>query len=184
MDLWTVPALIAMALVLGVAVYAAVRWRRAPAALRAIGKVSAVCFVAGFLAAVWAFHLIGARDSSVGISRLEPPRSDSTSRPSAAPSASSDTHVDSQLSNANLMVRPGILDFGDLKVGKYLECMEHAPKPLKVVSEKDSGYGEYTVRLENIKHEWMELDFVFGGDPSQGALLRKVKLGNGESFED
>lgn len=52
------------------------------------------------------------------------------------------------------------------------------------MSEKDSGYGEYTVRLENIKHEWMELDFLFGGDPSQGALLRKVKLGNGESFED
>jgi len=30
------------------------------------------------------------------------------------------------------MVRPGILDFGDLKVGKYLECMEHAQNLLRL----------------------------------------------------
>lgn len=53
---WIVPV-IAAALVLGSAIYVQVRWRRAPVALRAIGSVGGICFVAGFLVGVWAFHI-------------------------------------------------------------------------------------------------------------------------------
>jgi hypothetical protein len=56
-SLWSAPALLAAALVVGAAIYIAVRWRRAPAAFRAMGKVAGICFVAGFLAGMWALHV-------------------------------------------------------------------------------------------------------------------------------
>jgi hypothetical protein len=57
---WSAP-LLAAVLVFGVAVYVWVRWRRAPAALRAMGKVAGVCFVAGFLVGAWGLHVAGSR---------------------------------------------------------------------------------------------------------------------------
>jgi hypothetical protein len=75
-NLWAAPVLSAAILVLGVAVYVAVRWRRAPAAFRAMGKVAGLCFVAGFLAGAWALHAAG--------SRLPSKAAASSSSPSAA----------------------------------------------------------------------------------------------------
>jgi len=76
MNIWTALILIAAALVLGVAIYVAVWWRRAPAAFRAIGVVAAVCLVAGFLTGVWGFHLAVSRFAS---SRAPSPSRASTS---------------------------------------------------------------------------------------------------------
>jgi len=56
---WTVAALTAPALVLAVAFYIAMRWRRAPAAFRAMKAVAGLCFVAGFLAGAWVVHRVG-----------------------------------------------------------------------------------------------------------------------------
>jgi hypothetical protein len=53
---WTAPILVAAALVLSVALYISVRWRRAPTAFRGMISVAGVCLLAGFLAGVWAFH--------------------------------------------------------------------------------------------------------------------------------
>jgi len=58
LSLWTAPALIAALLVLGVAIYLLVRWRRAPTAFRAMVTVAGICFVAGLLAGLWSFHPI------------------------------------------------------------------------------------------------------------------------------
>lgn len=84
---WAAPALIAAALVLGSATYIVVRWRRAPAALRAIAGVAIVCLVAGFLLGVWAFHYGPNRAGATG-SRAEPEVS-----PTLVPHAESSTSV-------------------------------------------------------------------------------------------
>jgi hypothetical protein len=58
---WTAPLPAAAVLVVGVAVYLGVRWRRAPAALRAMVNIASVCFIAGFLVGAWALHVAGSR---------------------------------------------------------------------------------------------------------------------------
>lgn len=58
------PVLLAALLILGVVTYIAIRWRRAPSALRAMSKVAGVCFIAGFLAGAWALHTAGLRLTS------------------------------------------------------------------------------------------------------------------------
>ena len=61
LDPWAVAAVVAAALVLGSAIYIVLRWRRAPAARRALAAVGAACFAAGVLAGAWVFHLAGER---------------------------------------------------------------------------------------------------------------------------
>ena len=62
--------------------YCGVRWRRAPAAFRAMGKVR---FIAGFLASAWALHAAG--------SRLPSKAAASSSSPSAAAGSVSASEV-------------------------------------------------------------------------------------------
>jgi hypothetical protein len=57
---WNIAAVTAAALVLVVAIYVVAKWRRAPAAFRAIGAVAGICFVAGFLVGIWGLHLASA----------------------------------------------------------------------------------------------------------------------------
>src|SRR3990170_4620252 len=83
MNPWIAPALIAAVLVLGALTYVAIRWRRAPAAFRAMNTVAGICFVAGFLAGVWAFHLTGSRSAPA-----TSPHAPSGPSPSSAPAGS------------------------------------------------------------------------------------------------
>ena len=68
---WVAPALIAAALVLGTAIYAAVRWRRAPAAFRAIVGVASIWLLAGLLFGVSVFHFAFER-TGADASKAEP----------------------------------------------------------------------------------------------------------------
>jgi len=63
-----------------------------------------------------------------------------------------------ELDNANLMTRPGILDYG-ATVGNLLECLKHAPIRVKVLSTTKTGEGQYVVRVENARGSWMDLYF-------------------------
>jgi hypothetical protein len=78
-SLWTALALIAAALLLATAIHVAVRWRRAPAAFRAISGVACICFVAGMLLGVWGFHLADSRSA---------PRGSAPTSPSSVPAGS------------------------------------------------------------------------------------------------
>jgi len=63
-----------------------------------------------------------------------------------------------ELDNANLITRPGILDYG-ATVGNLLECLKHAPIRVKVLSTTKTGEGQYVVRVENARGSWMDLYF-------------------------
>jgi hypothetical protein len=63
-----------------------------------------------------------------------------------------------ELDNANLMTRPGFLDYG-ATVGNLLECLKHAPILVKVLSTTKTGEGQYMVRVENARGSWMDLYF-------------------------
>jgi hypothetical protein len=63
-----------------------------------------------------------------------------------------------ELGNANLMTRPGFLDYG-ATVGNLLECLKHAPILVKVLSTTKTGEGQYVVRVENARGSWMDLYF-------------------------
>jgi endonuclease YncB( thermonuclease family) len=58
---WNRLILLAAVLVASAAIYVVLRWRGARVVYRAIAAVGAICFVAGLLAGVWAFHLASAR---------------------------------------------------------------------------------------------------------------------------
>jgi endonuclease YncB( thermonuclease family) len=60
---WTV--LLALALVVGGAVYIRLRWRRAPQAYRAMVALAACFFVAGSLTGAWLLHLAAPKDAEV-----------------------------------------------------------------------------------------------------------------------
>lgn len=76
-NVWLAPVLIAAALVLVSAIYVVVRWRRAPAAFRAIASVASVCLFAGFLLGLCVFHFWISRSSV-------PSRAEPTASPLAA----------------------------------------------------------------------------------------------------
>jgi hypothetical protein len=63
-----------------------------------------------------------------------------------------------ELDNANLMTRPGFLHYG-ATVGNLLECLKHAPIPVKVLSTTKTGEGQYVVRVVNTRGSWMDLYF-------------------------
>ncbi len=63
-----------------------------------------------------------------------------------------------ELDNANLMTRPGFLDYG-ATVGNFLECLKHAPILVKVLSTTKTREGQYVVRVENARGRWMDLYF-------------------------
>jgi len=87
----------------------------------------------------------------------------------------------SELANAMLVVRPGIADFGDMRVSALFNCLEHAPKPSRVVSESDKGYGRRVVHLENDKGEWQELNFSL---TPPTAMLESIQIGDGTLIDD
>jgi len=80
-----------------------------------------------------------------------------------------------------LLVRPGVADLGEIKVSNLLDCLEKAPKPLRLVSESDEGYGREVVRLENDKGEWLDLTFRLAGPT---ALLESIQFGDGSSTDN
>jgi hypothetical protein len=186
MEVWGTVIVVASALALGAALYVVMRWRRAPVAFRAIRRVAAVYFLAGFLAGLWTLRAIGTSPTApTNVERTgsSTPAKSSSGAPSETPPSEKNL-VDPQLSNAFLFVRPGIDDI-QAKVGKLLNCLEHAPKPATVVSESDKGYGTYVIRMQNPKGEWYDLYFGFAGNPAQDpATLVKVELGNGVSIDN
>ena len=69
MKTWLTPwgglAFVAALLVLGVTVYVLVRWKRAPAAFRAMNTIAGVCFIAGLFAGLSSSHFINGRGLGV-----------------------------------------------------------------------------------------------------------------------
>ena len=82
---WTTFILVAAAIVLCVALYISVRWRRAPTAYRSMLSVAGVCLLAGFLAGVWALHFWTAK--GLATSSALPPSESSAAVPPGTVSA-------------------------------------------------------------------------------------------------
>jgi hypothetical protein len=187
MRVWETVIVLAAALALGTALYIVVRWRGAPVAFRALRRVAILYFLAGFLAGLWTLRAIVVRPTaptSVEMTASSSPKATSSAASSETSSSEKGT-VDPQLSKALLSVRTGIADFGDTRVGDLLNCLEHSPQPSRFASESDKGYGTYVIRLQNAKGEWLDLYFVFAGNPAENpATLVKSELGNGVSTDD
>lgn len=84
---WAAPALVAAALLLGSVIYIAVRWRRAPAAFRAIAGVASIWLIAGFLFGASVFHFAFVRPAA------DASKAELEASPTPAPHAESPTSV-------------------------------------------------------------------------------------------
>jgi hypothetical protein len=183
MGLWATVLMVAVALFLGAALYVVVRWRAAPVAFRAIRRVAAVYFLAGFLAGLWTLRVTSPTAPAKERTGSSTPTGTSSGASSEAP-PSEPSPVDPQLNNAILKAREFVQDFGSVTVGDLLNCFERSPKHWRVVGESDRGNDTYVIRLQDPKGEWQDLYFDFGGNSAEGATLLKEKLGNGETFDN
>jgi hypothetical protein len=159
LNLWNAPVLIAAVLVLISATYINVRWRRAPAAFRAIQMVAAAAFVAGVLTGIWVFYL------------YDGPRSPIPSVPSISPGDGHNPEVAANRKKIRAGLCSDIKDkralLGDDNTNQWLESLAkvykamgfdlpaYSDERLKTIPESkwdDIMLGQETIKLVN--GEW------------------------------
>jgi len=135
------------------------------------GMAIALVFVGTITALEWGI------ESSISDLRakLHAPETTGSEAPSpSAASSSGSAETPDDLNNALLLVRPGVGDFGGLKVSSLLDCVEKSSKFPRLTNVADEGYDRYVVHFENDKKEWMELHFRLTGPT---ALLESIQTG-------
>jgi endonuclease YncB( thermonuclease family) len=175
---WRWLVLVALALIVGGALYIRLRWRRSPQAYRAMMGLAACYFLAGVLAAVWAFHLAAPRPVEVASTSPTAPI------PSIPPSGASMPASAAYLPNHYTGKVVSITDGDTIDVALAPNGMVQAVRLEGIdAPEHDQAFGSQSTQYLSEMLSGKTVTLECENERSYGRLICKVMLPNGEDVD-